>query len=146
MSRASITFAAAELLDRQEQELLRSAVVQADRIVAQTATGNGNIAHTFSLARSFRLVYVRCHFAGGSGMADLHVAVDSAFGSAFDARLASVTGVGTTRDVFFKLASTETGEPSAWTFRAGDTVRIDWTNPAPGTMTWGLEIGLAATR
>ncbi len=143
---ASIISLASELLDRQDQELLRSAAIVADRIVAQTATGNGNIAHTFSLARAFRLVYVRCHFAGGAGMADLHVAVDSAFGSAYDARLATVTGVGTGRDAFLKLTATDMAAPSAWTFHAGDAVRIDWTNPAPGTMTWGLEVGLAATR
>ena len=36
-------------------------------VVRKAATGSADMDATFALDRNFRLVYVRCHFAVGSG-------------------------------------------------------------------------------
>jgi hypothetical protein len=137
---------AAEVLARQEQELARAAELARERVVVQRATGSGHIDETFSLARAFRLVYVRSHFAGAAGTNDLAIAIDAAAGSAYDAVLSVVNAVGTGADANFRVPSDELREPSAWTFQPGDAVWIRWTNPAVGSITWGLEVGLALAR
>lgn len=128
---------------REEAELARAAQMEAVRVIAKTATGTGDIDHAFSLQRYFRLVFVRCHFSGGSGFAELHLSVDSAQGSAYDTRLFTVRVAGADRDVNFRLTDQETRLPSAWALQPGDAVRVEWANPDPGNMTWGLEVGLA---
>jgi hypothetical protein len=137
---------AGEVLERQEAELARAAAVEVERVVAQFATGNGHIDQVFSLGTAFRLVYVRCHFAGAAGTNDLSLAIDSAAGSAYDALLATVKATGTGADANFRVPGDETHAPSDWTFGAGDAVWIRWTNPAVGSITWGLEVGLALAR
>lgn len=107
------------------------------------ATGTGNVNLTFSLDQRFRLVYVRGHFSGGSGAAPLVIALDSGAGSAYDAALFTLVAAGTGSDVNFRLSADELCEPSAWVFQQGDAIRVTWTNPASGTMIWGLEVGLA---
>jgi len=57
--------------------------------------------------------------------------------------LYTITKAGTNRDVNFRIPADESREPSPWTFQAGDFVRIQWTNPDSGNMTWGLEVGFS---
>ena len=127
----------------QERQLAERRSIQSRAVVSKTATGTGDIGHLFALDRTFRLVFVRCHFAGSAGTAPLIVSIDSSNGSAFDARLFTITQAGTSKDVHFRLGADTSGEPSAWTFGANDAVRIDWANPETGNITWGLEVGLA---
>jgi hypothetical protein len=112
-------------------------------VVAQRSSGSADIDETFSLDCRFRVVFVRCHFAGGTGTSALTISVDSVAGSAYDSRLFTITQAGINQDVNFRLGADEITEPSPWTFQAGDTIRIQWTNPDSGNMTWGLEVGLA---
>ena len=112
-------------------------------VVTKTATGTGNIGHLFKLDQKYRLVFIRCHFSGTAGTAPFTISVDSGNGSAYDARLFRITQAGTNKDVHLRIGGGDTGDPSAWTFQALDSVRIDWTNPDSGNITWGVEVGLA---
>lgn len=127
----------------QEDELKGRRSEQGRSVVTKTATGSGDIDHAFGLDTRFRLVFVRAHFSGGSGTAGITISVDSAGGSAYDTRLFEVTQAGTNKDVNLRIGAGDTYEPSPWTFQDGDKVRIQWTNPDTGNMTWGLEVGLA---
>lgn len=123
-----------------EQQELRGRLLRS--VVSKSATGVTHIGHTFSLDRKYRLVFVRCHFSGTSGTADFAISLDSVNGSNFDTGLFSVTNVGVGNDVHMRIGDGDTSEPSAWTFQVNDAIRIDWTNPDPGNITWGLEVGL----
>jgi hypothetical protein len=126
----------------QESELAEVRQRQVLAVVSRTATGSGDINHAFGLGCKFRLVYVRCHFVGTPGTAPLHLSLDSATGSAYDARLFTITQAGVDHDVHLRIGRGDTGEPSAWTFQADDSLRVQWTNPDNGNITWGLEMGL----
>jgi len=127
----------------QEAELAEERARLMLAVVAKTAEGSGDINQTFALDRKFRLVFIRCHFSGGSGMAAFGIFVDSAAGTEFDTRLFTITQAGTGKDVHLRIEHGVSGEPSAWTFQSGDAVRIQWTNPDNGNMSWGLEVGMA---
>lgn len=127
----------------QEVELAEARARQMLAVVTKAATGSANIDQVFSLERKYRLVFVRCHFTGSAGTAAITISVDSASGSAYDALLFTVTQAGTNKDVHLRIGEGDTGEPSAWTFQANDSIRIEWTNPDSGNITWGLEVGLA---
>lgn len=131
--------------DAQDAEILRARRRHTALVFRRTATGTGDVAHTFELDRDYRLVFVRCHFSGNAGTAAMHVSVDSAAGSAYDTRLLTVTGAGKDSDVHVKISADESSEPSPWSFEAADKVRIDWINPDSGNITWGLEVGLSPT-
>lgn len=126
----------------QESELATARARQAVSVITKAVTGTGDMAEVLALDSRFRLVFVRCHFAGSAGAAALTISLDAAAGAAYDARLFTITKAGTNRDVNFRIAAHESVEPSPWTFRAGDGVRIQWTNPDSGNITWGLEVGL----
>lgn len=130
-------------LTQQSIELSEVRARQLLAVTTKAATGSGNLDATFSLDLRYRLVFVRCHFAGGTGLAELTLSVDSTRGSAYDTKLLTVTQAGVNRDVNLRLGHEEAVDPSAWTFQAGDKVWIKWTNPDSGNMTWGLELGLA---
>lgn len=142
---AKVLEMASGMLAAQEQEVAAGRARRPLLVVCRTATGSGDIDHAFRLERAFRLVFVRCHFSGTAGRNPLTLSHDSAAGAAFDAELFTLRRVGVGRDVNFRLSAEETAEPSAWTFQAGDAVRVRWVNPASGNITWGLEAGLAAT-
>lgn len=127
----------------QQNELAVSRDRQMLSVITKTATGSGDIDEAFELDCRFRLAFLRCHFTGGAGSASLAILVDSAGGSAYDTRLFTVTKAGANRDVTFRISAEESVEPSPWTFQDGDSVRIQWTNPDSGNITWGLEVGLA---
>jgi hypothetical protein len=130
-------------LTQQTLELSETRARQLLAVTAKAATGSGNIDATFSLDRRFRLVFVRCHFAGGTGTAAFTISVDSTRGSAYDAKLFTITQAGVNKDVNLRIGGDDAVDPSAWTFQPGDKVWIKWTNPDSGNMTWGLEVGLA---
>ncbi len=130
-------------LTQQTLELSEVRARQLLAVTAKAATGSGNIDATFSLDLRYRLVFVRCHFAGGTGTAAFALSIDSTRGSAYDTKLFTVTQAGTGKDVNLRLGDEEAVDPSAWTFQVGDKVWIKWTNPDSGNMVWGLEVGLA---
>ena len=135
--------AAQDALDRQESELQSLRAQQIRAVVVRTATGSGNTDELFQLDEPFRLIFLRCHYTGTSGTNPLHVSLDSAAGSAYDTRLFTVSQPGIDKDVNLRIAADEMTEPSAWTFQAGDKLRVEWVNPDAGNITWGLEVGLA---
>lgn len=126
----------------QEDELSARRAEQVRSVTTRTAAGSGDIDEVFSLDTRFRLVFVRCHFVDSSGMAALRISVDSAQGSAYDTCLFTIVQAGTTRDVNLRIGGGDNIEPSGWTLQAGDKLRIQWTNPDSGNITWGLEVGL----
>lgn len=129
---------------QQEQlELAEAALLEQVRVVAKTAIGSGDINEAFSLDLNFRLAFVRCHFVGGSGHAELQISVDSAQGSAHDTRLFTVKVAGAGADVNLRMPQEESRLPSSWALQPGDAFRVNWTNPDPGNTSWGLEVGLA---
>ncbi|HUU84629.1 MAG TPA: hypothetical protein VM243_14110 [Phycisphaerae bacterium] len=128
---------------REETEFARAAQIEANRVIVKTATGTGDIDHAFSLQRCFRLVFVRCHFGGAMGTDTMHIDIDSVHGSAYDTRLTRILSAGMGTDVNYRVPSEELRLPSPWSFQPGDAIHIRWTNPNPGSMTWGLEVGLA---
>ncbi len=122
------------------------AAVRARQLLAvgsKAASGSGDIDALFSLDVRFRLVFVRCHFAGSAGTNPLVISLDSAMGVAHDAALFTIVKAGVGRDVYFRITADESVDPSPWTFQPGDVVRIQWTNPDSGNITWGLEVGMA---
>lgn len=127
----------------QDAEIAAARIRQLLIVEADTTTGSGDINSAFLRDRRFRLVFVRCHFVGGTGTSPLTISVDSGAGSAYDVRLFTIAQAGTNQDVNFRITSDELTEPSPWTFQEGSSVRIAWTNPDSPNMTWGLEIGLA---
>lgn len=138
-----ILASAGDVLAAQEQEVAAGRARNPLRIACRTATGTGSIDHLFKLDRMFRLIYIRCHFVGTPGRNPFTLGVDAAAGSNYDAALFTINRAGTGRDVHFRLTAEEAAEPSAWTFQTGDAIRVRWTNPDAGNITWGLEVGLA---
>lgn len=110
------------------------------------ATGTGNMAFLLSTASSFRLVYVRVHFSGGEDgdVADLVISLKSAAGDEYNVVLFTYRARGMDRDVNLALQSNETANPSPWNFKSGDQLLFTWVNPNPGTLTWGIEVGVAS--
>lgn len=131
------------LLTQQSVELAEARSRQLVSVVAKEADGTGDIDSLFSLGVRYRLVYVRCHFAGTSGSAPLVLWLDAAAGAEYDARLFVVTRAGTGYDVNLRIPADESQDPSPWTFQPGDQVRIQWTNPDPANISWGLQVGMA---
>ncbi len=127
----------------QQNELSEIRARQPMSVTSKTSTGTANINVAFNLDRVFRLVYVRCHFSGSPGVDQLTLSLDSANGATYDTDLYSITSAGTGSDVNFRISAQESAEPSAWTFQSGDALRVQWTNPDSGNITWGLEVGLA---
>ncbi len=142
-SRSKIVQSLDAALAAQETELAEVRARQMLAVASQTATGSGDIDQTFSLGQKFRLTFIRCHFSGSPGTAAFIVSVDSTNGSAYDTRLFTISQAGTNKDAHLRIGEGDTDEPSAWTFQPGDAVRIQWTNPDSGNITWGLEVGLA---
>ena len=88
-------------------------------------------------------MFIRCHFSGGSGTNVFRLSVDSSKGSAYDTCLFKITQAGMDKDVHLRVTGADTEDPSPWTFQDGDEIRLAWTNPDSGNLTWGLEVGLA---
>jgi hypothetical protein len=134
---------AQDALDRQEAELNALRAAEARAVVVTRFTGTGHIDKRFALDRVFRFIFLRCHFTGTTGTNPLYISVDSTAGSAHDTRLFTVSQAGADFDINLRMEASETTDPSAWIFRAGDELRVEWTNPDTGNITWGIEVGLA---
>lgn len=127
----------------QEAELVASRTRQVLGVISKTATGSADIDQSFSLDRTYRLIFIRCHFAGTTGSNPLSITLDSANGAAYDVKLYTIVRAGNGHDISFRIPVEESSEPSPWTFGLNDAIRIQWTNPDSGNITWGLEVGLA---
>jgi len=134
--------AEAALLE-QNVEIAAAVRRQMQAVTAQASTGSGNMDAAFSLDVRFRLVFVRCHYSGSGMTSPMAISLDSAAGPDYDATLFTIRRAGLNRDVSLRIPAEESAEPSPWTFQPGDAVRIQWTNPNPGSITWGLQVGLA---
>ncbi len=141
INRLSALRAVTKELNLQNLELEELRARQMRAVLIKTASGTGDIEHVFKLDRKFRVVFVRCHFVGTLSTAEFALSVDSASGSAFDTKLFSIAQAGGGQDVHLRTDDGGTSEPSPWTFQTGDQIRIDWTNPDSGNITWGLEVG-----
>ena len=140
---AAILASAGEVLAAQDQEVAAGRARRPLLIACRTASGSGDIDHTFQLDRTFRLVFVRCHFVGTSGRNAFMVGIEAGLGAAYDCDLFTINRAGAGRDVNFRLTAEEAAEPSAWTFQSGDAVHVRWLNPDSGNIIWGLEVGMA---
>lgn len=143
MTASDLIEAASVGLAAQDFELAATRDRQLRSVLRKSSTGSGSIDAAFALERKFRLVFVRCHFAGGAGTAPLVLSLDSAQGSAYDAKLFTISLAGVNKDVNLRISGDDRDDPSPWTFQPGDALRIQWVNPDSGNMTWGLEVGLA---
>jgi hypothetical protein len=141
--RSDVIEVAEAALAAQQSEMAASLQRQLQAVTAATSTGSGDINAAFSLDVRFRLVFVRCHFVGTLMRAPLSIVLDAAQGSTHDATLFVLKRAGPGRDVNFRIGADENEDPSAWTFQTGDAVRVQWTNPDPGNIAWGLQVGLA---
>ena len=121
-------------------------------ILFQADHGTGNMGllsddaskARFGLPERFVLVFVRVHFTDLTGSAsatlnDLTVNVDSRLFSHYDAALFIVRSLGKNNDAFLRI---DPDEYDKWVFEAGDVVVLTWTNPDPGNLSWGVEVGL----
>ena len=126
---------AREVIEAQNRELDLVRLRQLVSVLSKSVTGTGDINVTFSLDVRYRLVFVRCHFSGTSGTAAMTFALDSALGAAYDVLLFTINRAGINRDVHLRIPAEESLDPSPWTFQAGDTLRIQWTNPDSGNIT-----------
>ncbi|MCO6437854.1 MAG: hypothetical protein J5J06_12250 [Phycisphaerae bacterium] len=137
--------AAASAFAQQSADLLAQQARQPMIVYVRRATGSGDIDHTFALDRPFRLVFIRCHFVGTTQRAAMTIELDAQAGAAYDAELYVIRTAGPGRDVYLRVTADEAAEPSPWTFQTGDALRLRWTNPDPGSITWGVEVGMALT-
>lgn len=140
---SNILQVAQAVLVQQSEEIAQTQIRQRTAVSAQSSTGTGSIDAAFKLDVRFRLTMVRCHFVGTSGIAPMTIALTAIAGSPYDALLFTLTRAGVSRDVNLRIPAEESADPSPWTFQAGDAVRIQWDNPDPGNITWGLQVGLA---
>ena len=131
-------------LARQDARIDAEIARRIDSVYIQRAAGTGHLDQSFGPASPFRLVHVRCHFVGTSLTGPFILSVDSAAGAAYATRLFTLTQAGPDCDVHFRCLADETQAPAAWAFAAGDQLRLQWTNPDPGQITWGVEVAFAA--
>lgn len=115
------------------------------RTVRATGTGNLNltVGPSSPATKSLKLVYIRIHFSGGAGTATVTLSVDHASGSAYDTILATIAARGSTgsADCFYPVPAADNQDPSPYLVPAGSAFLVSWTNPDPGNMTYGAEVG-----
>ena len=98
-----------------------------------------NTAHFHADGEAFAVVFIRLHFAGGSGTADVTINIDSNRQTQYDTLLYTLKARGVGADANFRILEEELVH---WVFQAGDEMVFQWTNPSSGTMAWGAEVGL----
>ena len=98
--------------------------------------GSGNIAVPLRFESRWIPIAIRVHFNGGTGTATLTADVDDTTYTALEWRLTSIAAAGTGTDVNWRLSEQEV---HAWSFEASQRLVLNWTNPDPINMTWGLE-------
>jgi len=108
-------------------------------------TGVGDMAQSFAHPDGgpFALSFLRVHFSGNSGAANLVLSVDSDAGTPWDARLYTLTNAGPSsagEDVNYRVFRNELEH---WALEPDDFLSLAWTDPDAGDTTeWGIEIGL----
>lgn len=85
------------------------------------------------------LSFIRVHFAGAAGTANLGINVDSAAGEDHDMLLHTVRLRGTGVDVKWGVPPWEIKN---WRFELEDVVVLTWANPDSGNISWGATVGL----
>ena len=90
----------------------------------------------------FAVVYVRLHFSGNAGTANVAINVDSGMESQFDTLLYTLNARGTSADANFRVPEDQLAH---FVFQAGDVMVLTWTNPDTGNITWGAEVALIRT-
>jgi hypothetical protein len=105
------------------------------------AKGTRDADVLFLPAAAFKLVFLRMHFSGGSGTANVTLTLESAAGDEWNTLLYTVNARGVGADLNLILTREELSDPSPWAFQPGDGLRIQWANPQPDTMAWALELG-----
>ncbi len=106
----------------------------------QVAAGTGDLDFTTEndTLSSFRPSAIRIHFIGGAGTGSVVVSLVSVHGEEYNVTLFTVAGRGTGADLNLVWQDKELQLPSGWLMAAGDKIRIQWTNPDPGNMQYGL--------
>lgn len=130
------------MLAAQDAEHRARAARERAAVYVRHASGTGHMAEKLGLETDYRLVFVRCHFAGSAGTAPLVISVSSRLGADHDVVVRSLTA-GMGADVFEGSFAARHDDPSPWAFAPGDELVFSWTNPVPGGIKWGLEVGLA---
>src|SRR3990172_2284146 len=123
--------------------------VQFGRAMWLHDAGNGNMGDVddptvllgrFHLSGDHAVGVVRIHFGGiGATLADVAMKLDSAQGNPYDVELYRWENVGLTVDVPFRTPANELWQ---WLVPDGDHVVFEYTNPHPGTLTWGISLAL----
>lgn len=87
------------------------------------------------------LCFIRLHFSGGTGAADCILYRDCRQdATAWNAALYTLRDVGTGADANLLILADELYH---WLFEADEALVLTWTNPDPGDMAWGAEVGIA---
>lgn len=92
-----------------------------------------------ALLESFKLLYVRAHFVGGS-LADLIISLDSSSGDEHNTQLYLAKDRGDGADMNLVFTKDESSDPSPWAFQRNDGLRFVCPNSSD-TGSWGIEIG-----
>lgn len=125
------------------------------RVIPAGGSGNmGDVTDRTSPARftldadRFLLIFVRVtteRIDGGTPGADeddLTIKVDHRTAAQFDHSLKVLKDVGPTTNASVMMRVTDE-EQSQWVFKRGDVIVLEWTNPDPAAIRWGVEVGLA---
>ncbi len=88
---------------------------------------------------SFKIIYVRTHFVGGS-IANLIITLDSSIGDEHNTQLYLASDRGNGADMNLVFTNDELADPSPWAFQRKDGLRFEWLNPSD-VGSWGIEIG-----
>lgn len=133
------------------------------KVIAYTAAGSadmGDVTDELSICRfaldaahypqdvpssmwRFVPVFIRGGFSGGTGSDTLTLKVDHRSTLIrLDHTLCTVASVGTSSASILNIRW-DMDEYPQWVLFYGDILVLEWTNPDSGTMTWGVEVGLA---
>lgn len=118
-------------------------------VLIHQANGTGNIAELIPPTEiadyaefQWQLVLVRCHFSRETGSGTDTAAMTLSYHRDRDDKhntlLWTLAARGDDADVHFRIPL---DEREAWTFERGDQLKIEWTNPDPGNLTWALDVG-----
>ena len=116
-------------------------IILPSEIKKSHASGGGNITAGYAPPEEAALKYLRIHFVGGSGTADVTISHQSDEGAEWNTDIAVFPDRGTGADLYYVVADhLLTGS----IFQPTAPLVISWTNPS--TTTWGIEIGWIPTR
>jgi len=138
----SLIAAAQRELATMDKRIQLSTARQRRAVYIQSTSGSGDIDHDFGLGTDFSLVFIRAHFFGTVSAATMTISIDSRLGVEHDLVL-EAKSAGVNQDLNLTDFDASADAPSPYTFAEGDRIRIAWTNPHPGAVKWGVELGFA---